>query len=182
MMGVEAPEACWATKKHQVINLWNCCIRLVNLSEFNIICFVGVWLMLFIVRDYVVLIDEGMNMEHCWHDSYMEKLKYSENHIWCFTDWGSDLGLCYVSMAVNGTAQHCVVILINWTSAGWIFSTRNSLFWGVSICRFLHIWWTLRKNIMMCMSLSHKMEYDMVTVWQHVRLNWWCGCIFTCSL
>jgi len=31
MMGVEAPETCWATHKHQVINLWNCCIWLVNL-------------------------------------------------------------------------------------------------------------------------------------------------------
>ena len=25
MMGVEAPETCWATHKCQVINLWNCC-------------------------------------------------------------------------------------------------------------------------------------------------------------
>jgi hypothetical protein len=32
-MGVEAPETCWATHKRQVINLWNCCIWLVNLSE-----------------------------------------------------------------------------------------------------------------------------------------------------
>ena len=31
MMGVEAPEICWATHKRQVINLWNCCIWLVNL-------------------------------------------------------------------------------------------------------------------------------------------------------
>jgi hypothetical protein len=142
MMGVEVPEACWATNKRQVINLWNCCIWLLNLSEFSIICFVGIWLMLFIIRDYVVLIDEGMSMEYSWHDIYMEKLKYSENHNWCFTDWGSDLGLCYVSMAVNGTAQHRVAILITWTSTGWIFNTRNSLFWGVSMCRFLHICWT----------------------------------------
>jgi len=33
MMGVEAPEICWATNKCQVISLWNCCIWLVNLSE-----------------------------------------------------------------------------------------------------------------------------------------------------
>jgi len=33
MMGVEAPETCWATHKHQVINLWNYCIQLVNLFE-----------------------------------------------------------------------------------------------------------------------------------------------------
>ena len=33
MMGVEAPETCWATNERQVINLWNCCIWLVNLSE-----------------------------------------------------------------------------------------------------------------------------------------------------
>jgi hypothetical protein len=33
MMGVEAPETCWTTHKHQVINLWNCCIWLVNLFE-----------------------------------------------------------------------------------------------------------------------------------------------------
>jgi len=26
MLGGEAPETCWATHKHQVINLWNCCI------------------------------------------------------------------------------------------------------------------------------------------------------------
>jgi len=32
-MGVEAPETCWATRKSQVINLWNCCIWLVNLFE-----------------------------------------------------------------------------------------------------------------------------------------------------
>jgi hypothetical protein len=32
-MGVETPEACWATHKRQVINLWNCCIWLVNLFE-----------------------------------------------------------------------------------------------------------------------------------------------------
>ena len=33
MMGVEAPETCWATQKRQVINLWNGCIWLVNLFE-----------------------------------------------------------------------------------------------------------------------------------------------------
>jgi len=33
MMGVEEPETCWATHKRQVINLWNCCIWLVNLFE-----------------------------------------------------------------------------------------------------------------------------------------------------
>ena len=26
LMGVEAPETCWATRKRQVINLWNCSI------------------------------------------------------------------------------------------------------------------------------------------------------------
>jgi len=33
MMGREAPETCWATLKHQVISLWNCCILLVDLFE-----------------------------------------------------------------------------------------------------------------------------------------------------
>jgi len=33
MMGEEAPETCWVTHKRQVINLWNCCILLVNLFE-----------------------------------------------------------------------------------------------------------------------------------------------------
>jgi hypothetical protein len=33
MMGVEAPETCWAIHKRQVINLWNCCIWFVNLFE-----------------------------------------------------------------------------------------------------------------------------------------------------
>jgi len=33
MMGVEAPEIFWATHKRQVINLWNCCIWLVNLFQ-----------------------------------------------------------------------------------------------------------------------------------------------------
>jgi len=33
MMGVEAPETCWATHKRQVMNLWNCCILSVNLFE-----------------------------------------------------------------------------------------------------------------------------------------------------
>jgi len=33
MMGGEAPETCWATHKRQVINLWNCCIWLVDLFE-----------------------------------------------------------------------------------------------------------------------------------------------------
>jgi hypothetical protein len=33
MMSVDAPETCWATHKRQVINLWNCCIWLVNLFE-----------------------------------------------------------------------------------------------------------------------------------------------------
>jgi len=33
MMGGEAPEACSATHKRQVINLWNCCISLVDLFE-----------------------------------------------------------------------------------------------------------------------------------------------------
>jgi len=33
MMGVEAPETCWATHKRQVIKLWNCCIWLVNLFK-----------------------------------------------------------------------------------------------------------------------------------------------------
>jgi len=35
MMGVEAPETCWATNKRQVINLWNFCIWLVNLFELS---------------------------------------------------------------------------------------------------------------------------------------------------
>jgi len=44
--------------------------------------------MLFIVRDYVVLlIDEGMSMEHCWHDSDTEKLKYSEKTYPSATLW-----------------------------------------------------------------------------------------------
>ena len=33
MMGREAHETCWATHKRQVINLWNCCILLVDLFE-----------------------------------------------------------------------------------------------------------------------------------------------------
>ena len=33
MMGGEMPETCWATHKPQVINLWNCCILLVELFE-----------------------------------------------------------------------------------------------------------------------------------------------------
>jgi hypothetical protein len=33
MMGVEAPETYWTKHKRQVINLWNCCIWLVNLFE-----------------------------------------------------------------------------------------------------------------------------------------------------
>ena len=33
MMGGEAPKTCWATHKRQVINLWNCCILLVDLFE-----------------------------------------------------------------------------------------------------------------------------------------------------
>jgi hypothetical protein len=32
-MGGEATETWWATHKHQIINLWNCCILLVDLSE-----------------------------------------------------------------------------------------------------------------------------------------------------
>jgi hypothetical protein len=33
MMGGGALETCWATHKRQVINLWNCCILLVELFE-----------------------------------------------------------------------------------------------------------------------------------------------------
>jgi len=33
MMGEEASETCWVTHKRQVINLWNCCILMVNLFE-----------------------------------------------------------------------------------------------------------------------------------------------------
>ena len=33
MIGGETPETCWATYKRQVINLWNCCILLVDLFE-----------------------------------------------------------------------------------------------------------------------------------------------------
>jgi hypothetical protein len=33
MMGVESPETCSMAHKRQVINLWNCCILLVNLFE-----------------------------------------------------------------------------------------------------------------------------------------------------
>jgi len=33
MMGVRAPETCWAVHKRQVINLRNCCIWLVDLFE-----------------------------------------------------------------------------------------------------------------------------------------------------
>jgi hypothetical protein len=33
MMGGETPETCWATHRRQVINLWNCCILLVELFE-----------------------------------------------------------------------------------------------------------------------------------------------------
>jgi hypothetical protein len=32
-MGVTTPETCWAVHKRQVINLWNCCILLVDLFE-----------------------------------------------------------------------------------------------------------------------------------------------------
>jgi hypothetical protein len=32
-MGGKTPETCWAIHKRQVINLWNCCILLVNLFE-----------------------------------------------------------------------------------------------------------------------------------------------------
>jgi len=32
-MGGEAPETCWTTHKRPVINLWNCCIWLVDLFE-----------------------------------------------------------------------------------------------------------------------------------------------------
>jgi hypothetical protein len=34
-MDGEAPKTCWATHKRQVINLWNCCILLVDLFESN---------------------------------------------------------------------------------------------------------------------------------------------------
>jgi hypothetical protein len=33
MMGGKTPETCWVTHKLQVINLWNCCILLVELFE-----------------------------------------------------------------------------------------------------------------------------------------------------
>jgi len=33
MMGGETPETCWATHKRQVINLWNCCILVVELFD-----------------------------------------------------------------------------------------------------------------------------------------------------
>ena len=33
MMGKETPETCWATHKRKVINLWKCCILLVELFE-----------------------------------------------------------------------------------------------------------------------------------------------------
>jgi len=39
MMGGEAPETCWAAHKGQVINLWNCCILLVDLFELYVSCF-----------------------------------------------------------------------------------------------------------------------------------------------
>ena len=35
IMGEETPETCWATHKRQVINLWNCCIWLVDLFALN---------------------------------------------------------------------------------------------------------------------------------------------------
>jgi len=33
MMGGKAPETCWATHERHVINLWYCCILLVDLFE-----------------------------------------------------------------------------------------------------------------------------------------------------
>ena len=39
MMGVEVTETCWVTHKHQVINLWNCCISLFNLFELTFFVF-----------------------------------------------------------------------------------------------------------------------------------------------
>jgi len=43
MMGGEAPETCWVTHKRQVINLWNCCILLVDLFELPVaICVMAV--------------------------------------------------------------------------------------------------------------------------------------------
>jgi len=39
MMGGETLETCWATHKRQVINLWNCCILLVELFEYIIVFF-----------------------------------------------------------------------------------------------------------------------------------------------
>jgi hypothetical protein len=38
MMGVGAPETCWAKLKRQIINLWNFCIWLVNLFQ-KVSCF-----------------------------------------------------------------------------------------------------------------------------------------------
>jgi len=38
MMGGETPETCSATHKHQVMNLWNCCILLVELLESLPLC------------------------------------------------------------------------------------------------------------------------------------------------
>jgi len=38
MMSWKTPETCWAIHKRQVINLWNCCILLVDLFE-SLICY-----------------------------------------------------------------------------------------------------------------------------------------------
>jgi hypothetical protein len=35
IMSEETPETCWVTHKRQVINLWNCCILLVDLFALN---------------------------------------------------------------------------------------------------------------------------------------------------
>jgi hypothetical protein len=42
MMGVRTPETCWAVHKRQVINLKNCCVRLVDLFKKYDIVWIGI--------------------------------------------------------------------------------------------------------------------------------------------
>jgi hypothetical protein len=56
MMDGEAPKTCWDTYKRQVINLWNCCILLVDLFE---------------------LYDDARTCEHQIHNRELGKANFS---------------------------------------------------------------------------------------------------------
>jgi len=62
IMGVRTPETCWAVHKRQVINLRNCCVKLVDLFEYH--TYVCCWLLCTISTTWPQISNSSMDLSN----------------------------------------------------------------------------------------------------------------------